>query len=133
MTKLPSAQVIQELFPENIVSVAEAYLDQMLCMPAQCDHTRAKSFIMTALRRAQRDYKLAWGDFIEQTDRIETILDVVPHVKLKGDCSARDNEPERWLEAQEITHRVIWFKNRWVYLFENVDDALLFKLKWYRA
>jgi hypothetical protein len=132
MTKLPSAGVIQDLTKENILLVAEAYLDQMLCVPAQCDHTRAKAFIMTALRRAQRDYKLAWGDFMEHTDRIETMLTVVPHVKLKGDCSSRDIEPEAWLHDNEIVHRVIWFKNRWVYLFDNFDDALLFKLKWYR-
>lgn len=127
MTHLPTSGTIQDLTPSNIELVVNAYIDQ-LCGPAQCDQSRARSFIMTALRRAHRDAKNNFEDWHDQCLKIDSILQVVPHVKLK----TNDGDEEEWLAEREINYRVIWEHGRWVFLFENHDDAMLFKLKWYK-
>ena len=131
MTQLPSAKVIQDLTKANILLVAEAYIDQ-LCQSPHTDPSRAKTFLMTALRRSQRDEKHAIVDAQTERDKIAQMLEIVPNVRLKGRYEARDIEPEAWLIEQNIAFRIIWFRRRWVYMFDNLDDAMLFKLKWYQ-
>lgn len=124
MTKLPSAAALPVLTESNIISVAETYLKNLTGPDAE----RGRQFILTALRRAQRDARNSWSDYDGAVADLRKILPFTHSVRIK--YTERIDEITEWLLQQGVEYHMTNLLG-YVFIFRNPDDALLFKLKWY--
>lgn len=126
MTSYPTVNDLPILSQSNVESVVESMLGEL--SKTNEENNKYKSFIMAALRRAQRDASHSFRDHTSALEKISSILEVVPQVKVEGARNLLVQDSSKWLDDKMIAHKVIWFQGNFVFFFDNWDDALLFKL-----
>jgi hypothetical protein len=128
MVHLPSASKIPVLTDANIMLVAETHLNQLRSGTSR-NPVGAQDFVESTIRLLEFARDAAQGQRDEALNCLTAALRYAPHVRLEMEkidiCEALV-----WLAENEIAHELVHLDREDIFLFEDYDDSILFKLRW---
>jgi hypothetical protein len=129
MTKLPKASKISSLTNDNIMLVAEEYLQQ-LSEKRTGNREDATKFVWEALLmfRNLGEHAAYTQQFMAKS--FELVLRRTPNVTLPLQNEASLDAINHWAQQNGIGFEYIPFSEQDIFVFDNHDDSLLFKLRW---